>query len=190
MDRDEELLHIKKVIDGDLASFSYLVEDHKQGAFSLALRIVKNQEDAEEVAQDAFLKAYRSLKNFKRESAFSTWLYRIVYNTALSHLRKKQLPTTVLETEHSEYDLGETNRAFTELVREDQRRYLALALEKLSAEEATMINLYYSKEKGMDEIAEIVGLSHGNVRVKLLRTRKKLHGILSGLLKKEMRDIL
>src|SRR4028118_364292 len=82
---------VTRVINGDTAAFELIVEEYKRMVFSTALRIVKNHEDAEEIAQDALIKAFKSLKNFGWNASFSSWLYRIVYNTALTHLRKKNI---------------------------------------------------------------------------------------------------
>ena len=89
MNYQEDSFYISKVLKGNLPSFAILVEKHKAMAFTLALRITKNHEDAEEIAQDSFLKAYNSLSSFKQESRFSTWLYKIIYNTALIQVKEK-----------------------------------------------------------------------------------------------------
>lgn len=190
MDNEDDLLYIDKVIDGDTSNFSYLVDKYQSRAYSLALGIVKNEEDAEEVSQDAFVKAFRSLSKFKRQSSFSSWLYRIVYNTALSKIRKKGVKTTNLEEEVENSSISETNQAFDRLVSDDRSRFLKQALNMLPEEDVTLINLFYMHDKNAEEIGVIMSLSHSNVRVKLLRTRKKLHSILSKSLKKEIREIL
>ena len=190
MDQEDDLWYIVKVLDGDSSYYSFLVEKYESKAYTLALRIVRNEEDAQEVSQDAFLKAFKSLSKFKREASFSSWLYRIVYNTSLSRIKKKQIKTTELTFESENISIDETQQGFARLVKEDRKRYLQLAMNQLSEEESTMINLFYSDDKNADEIGEIMSLSHGNVRVKLLRTRKKLLTILSQALNKEIREIL
>lgn len=190
MDDEDDLVYIERVIDGETSCFANLVDKYQSRAYTLALRIVKNEEDAEEVSQDAFVKAFRSLEKFKRESSFSSWLYRIVYNTALSRLRKKRIQTTFLDIEDENVSVDDTHHSFRELVKEDRKRYLKYALDKLSVEEATLIDLFYSHEKNADEIGEIMNISHGNVRVKLLRARKKMHETLSKLLRQEIREII
>lgn len=190
MDHEDDLLYIDKVIGGDTSSFAKLVDKYQDKAYALALGIVKNDEDAEEVAQDAFVKAFRSLKKFKREAAFSSWLYRIVYNTALSRIRKKSIATTTLDVEDQGSSIDETNHSFYQLVSQDRKRYLKYALNTLPEEDVTLINLFYSEEKNADEIGDIMSMSHSNVRVKLLRARRKLHEILSRVLKKEIQEIL
>ncbi|MEP7169111.1 MAG: sigma-70 family RNA polymerase sigma factor, partial [Bacteroidota bacterium] len=81
---EDDNFYIDKILKGDDASFESLVNKHKTMAYNIAFRILKSREDAEEIAQDSFLKAYHSLKEFKRESKFSTWLYRIIYNNSIS----------------------------------------------------------------------------------------------------------
>jgi RNA polymerase sigma-70 factor (ECF subfamily) len=91
MDYKDDTIYIRQVLEGKINAFSYLVDKHKDKAYNLAFRICGNREEAEEIAQDAFLKAFRSLKKFQMKSSFSTWLYRIVYNTAIFQLKIFQL---------------------------------------------------------------------------------------------------
>ena len=85
---------IEKVLQGDTSSYNYLVNNYKDMEYNLAIKIIRNHEDAEEVAQDSFVKAFQKLNSFKGESKFSTWLYTIVYRTAISKIRKKNIETT------------------------------------------------------------------------------------------------
>ena len=96
---ESDSYYIEKVLNNDVAAFSKLIDKHKEMVFTVAVRILRNREDAEEIAQDTFIKAYKSLKTFKRESKFSTWLYRIAYNAAISKTRKKRLQTVDLDYE-------------------------------------------------------------------------------------------
>lgn len=179
---------IEKTTNGDLKAYGKLVDKYKAQAYTLALRIVKNSADAEEVAQDAFMKAYKSLAKFKKEAKFSTWLYRIVYNTACTRASKKRITTTTID-DHVHLNGNYTESAHR-LMEEDRKKYLRAALNKLQEEEAAMINLYYTHEKDMHEIADIMGMTHVNVRVKLSRVRKKLYTLLQGALKHELKNIL
>ncbi|MTI20303.1 RNA polymerase sigma factor [Fulvivirga sp. RKSG066] len=190
MAEKEDHVYINQVLDGDMSAFAWLVDKHKQNAYTLALKIVKNEYDAEEVSQDAFLKAFKALSKFKQESSFSTWLYRIVYNTALSKIKKKQLDTTPIEDGHHNITMGKLTESMTGLIAEDRKKYLKLAINKLGDEEAVLVNLYYTAEKDMTEIAQVMDMSHVNVRVKLSRVRKKLYTILEQLLKGEIRNIV
>ncbi|MDX1629456.1 MAG: sigma-70 family RNA polymerase sigma factor [Fulvivirga sp.] len=189
MTRKEESQLIESIIHGDVHAFSLLVDQYRDHAFTLALRIVKSREDAEEVSQDAFYKAYRHLKKFKHESSFSTWLYRIVYNTALSKIKKQRLQAETMEQAHLQIAEEHAINGLSDLVAADRKKYLNLAMERLPKEEASLLSLQYTQDKDMLEIAEITGLTHGNVRVKLTRARKKLFEKLSVLLKKELNSI-
>ncbi len=89
MKLSDDNFYISKILAGDSTAYVFLIEKYKNMAFSIALKITRNREDAEEIAQDAFIKVYDSLKDFRKKSKFSTWLYKIVYNTAISRIRKK-----------------------------------------------------------------------------------------------------
>jgi len=93
----DDSFYIEKVINGDTSAYTNLVNKHKDMVYTIALRIARNHQDAEEIAQDVFLKAFQSLESFRQKSKFSTWLYRIVYNTAISKIRKKQPEVTALD---------------------------------------------------------------------------------------------
>ena len=97
MNPTKDQICIEKILQGDTSSFSFLVESYKDMAYTIAMKIVRNAEDAEEVAQDSFVKAYQQLQSFKGNSKFSTWLYTIVYRTAISKIRKKKLEVTDID---------------------------------------------------------------------------------------------
>ena len=159
--------------------------------FSLALKLLRNREEAEEVAQDAFVKAYQSLSDFKGGAKFSTWLYRIVYNTAISRLRKSVPETIDLDQVSFNIESEDlTTGAYKTLKDEDRKKYLDLVLSKLDPEENFFITLYYYEEKSLDEIAEISELSKNHVKVKIFRTRQKILGLLKKSLNEEIIGIL
>lgn len=167
--------YIGKVMEGETAAFAILVERYKTLAYNISLRIVKRPEDAEEITQDAFVKAYGSLHSFKGDSRFSTWLYRIVYNSSITHLRKKRREVPV-DSESREMHVN------TDLLDDDGSQNdeflaaaLKLAVDSLPETEQTMITLYYYDNSSVEDIAKIMSLSVSNVKVKLFRTRKKLH---------------
>ncbi len=174
MSLKEDSYYIAEVLKGNTRAYSMLVEKYQSLAYTLALRMVKNPRDAEEIAQDAFVKAYTSLSSFRGKSKFSTWLYRIIYNTAVSMLRKKQVELAKIDEkpEHA-FNLVHNDCEY------DQNEYTLKALEKaletLDADERFLVTLYYYENAAIDEIAQITGLSQSNVKVKLFRSRKKLH---------------
>jgi RNA polymerase sigma-70 factor (ECF subfamily) len=160
-------------------------------AYSLALKLVKNREDAEEIAQDAFIKAYQSLGQFKGSSRFSTWLYRIVYNTSISKLRKTSAEVVRLEDSSvGEKESSEVMDAYYKLQDQERKKFLDLVLEKLEPDENFLVTLYYYDEKDLDEISQITGLTRNNVKVKIFRARQKMSGMLKKYLKDELIGIL
>ncbi|MBN1158541.1 MAG: RNA polymerase sigma factor [Bacteroidales bacterium] len=176
---DTEL--ISRILKGEVSGYAILVDRYKDLVFTVAYCIAKNREDAEEIAQDAFLKAFRNLKQFRGKSRFSTWLYRITYNTAVSKKRLKSIPiipiesvnhfgTTILEDPEAEVQAGEDEKA----------SLLEKALNALAEDERTIITLYYLDDSSVDEIRSITGLSAANVKVKLFRARNKMKVIISG----------
>lgn len=181
---------IQKVLSGNVRAYAKLVDKYQALAYTLAFRVLAHEQEAEEVAQDAFVKAYQALSQYQGEATFSTWLYRIVYNTALSRLRKKKLATTSLNTRYHQPEVSETNNSFQTLVQQDRQVIVERALRKLPPEEAALINLYYIQEKTAKEIRAITGLTDVNVRTKLFRARKKLYGYLQKMLKNGKEDLL
>ena len=183
MQNKDDWYYIEKVLNGEPASYAPLVERYKDMAYNISLRIVRRPEDAEEITQDAFVKAYRSLKGFKGDAKFSTWLYRIVYNSSVSHIRRKQ--RVDLADSESMDRLRIADPAEESDQQNDELMVTALkrATDSLPAEEQTMITLYYYDDRSIDEIAGIMNLSVSNVKVKLFRTRKKLHDLVQKISK-------
>lgn len=182
--------YIKKVIAGESRYYAKLVEKHQSMAYTMALRIIKNKEEAEEIAQDAFVKAYQALDTFRGEAKFSTWLYRIIYHQSVSKLRKRKLDTTDLDLEKVDLNANVLNDSLLKYEKEEQKKYLELAINLLNEEESTVINLFYLQESSIKEICEITGLTESNVKIKLHRGRKKLLLELQRILKDELINIL
>ncbi|MBI9053941.1 MAG: sigma-70 family RNA polymerase sigma factor [Bacteroidales bacterium] len=187
----EDKYYIDRILNGDVNAFSLLVDKHKNLVFTIALRMLKNSEDAEELSQDTFVKAYNSLKEFKFESKFSTWLYRITYNGAISRLRKKQIEITNIESGTIvDSDVISSYNAINELKRNEQKKYINQVIENLREEDAFLITMYYLNESSIEEISEITGFSISNVKVKLFRARKRFYNELKVILKEEVTTIL
>ena len=191
MEAKEDQIYIDKVLKGDKNAFAYLIDKYKDMVFTLAFRIVKSREDAEEVAQDSFLKAYQKLDSFKGESKFSTWLYSIVYRSSLTKIRKKKLDTTdidsfVLDNHTEDHDFPQIEA----IKNGEQEKYVKKAIENLGEKDALLITLFYLHNNSIEEIQEITDMSQSNVKVTLFRARKKLHKQLSLLLKEEIKTIL
>ncbi len=191
MDKTADQIYIDKVLQGDTNAFAYLVNKYKSLAFTVALKIVRNREDAEEIAQDSFVKAYTQLHTFKGESKFSTWLYTIVYRNSISKIRKKKIETVdaddyIIENHKTDFDFPQIEA----IKNEEQKKYVAQAINNLSENDALLITLYHLNECSVEEIEEITGLTKTNIKVKLFRIRKKLYNELSLLLKDEVKEII
>jgi len=191
MDKTTDQIYIDKVIQGETNAFAYLVNKYKNMVYTLAKNIVKNNEDAEEIAQDSFLKAFQKLHTFKGESKFSTWLYTIVYRNSISMIRKNKIATSdidnyVIENYSSGFDFPQIEA----IKKGEQKKYVAKAILNLPETDAFLISLYYLNESTVDEIEKITGLTKTNIKVKLFRLRKKLFNELSLLLNDEVKAIL
>jgi RNA polymerase sigma-70 factor (ECF subfamily) len=166
---------IQEILNGKTERYEYFLDRYSQQVFVLIDRIVSCQEDAEELTQDVFLKAFQQLSSFKAESSFSTWIYRIATNTALSAVRKKK--DDVVRLDDSVFaNLSDTQvDDALEDDSEEQLQRLSSAMQKLEADERALITLYYMEEKPLSEIAFIMGMKENNAKVKLHRIRKKLY---------------
>jgi RNA polymerase sigma factor (sigma-70 family) len=180
MDYKGDIFYIKQVLEGKTIAYTYLVDQHKDHAFNLAFRICGNREEAEEIAQDAFIKAYKSLGNFKMRSSFATWLYRIVYNSAISLIRTRKKVISLEDFPGNISDsISYSDSEAESKVEEDYRNTLLnIALQKISEEEKGLISLYYFEEMTIDEISEVTGLNKSTIKVKLFRARQKMLEII------------
>jgi len=188
MEQKDDIFYIEKVKSGHTAYFSNIVENYQDIVFSIALKVLRNREDAEEMAQESFIKAYKSIHNFKGDAKFSTWLYRITYNTCISEVRKKKqyfVSTSDIEIKDETEELN-----FDGIPAENRAKYIKAAMDKLPEDEYTLVLLYYFKDQSIDEISRITKLTASNTKVKLHRARKKLHTILTDILKEDLYTIL
>lgn len=184
-------LYLRLVLEGNVSKFSYFVDKYKGMAFSIAFRIVDNKEDAEEIVQDAFLKAFRSLEKFRKDSKFSTWFYKIVVNSSLSRTRsKKPELSSIDEDDIADVVVESVESAYRSLDLSDQKKFIHHALEELGIEDRLLLTLYYLNENSIDEITEITNITQDNVKMKLHRARNKMYKILNKNLKLEIQSIL
>ena len=191
VDHQQDNTYITKVLEGDRNAYAYLVDKYKTMVYSLALRLVKDREEAEEISQDAFIKAYQSLASFRGKSKFSSWLYRIVYNTAISKLRQQPAGKVSLDDSNiSETLYMESKENYNTLSAGERKKYLEVALDSLDTDEKMFVILYYYEERDLDEIAEIAGLTKTNTKVKLYRARKKMLTVLQNHLREETYNLL
>ena len=170
---------IDKALQGDTRAFGQLVEKYQAFVFTIAIRIVKVREEAEEVAQDSFIKAYESLSSFRGESKFSSWLYSIAYRKALDSLRtnKKNSNLELIE-EITEVDSGTLENALSYIEEKERKEVIQKCIMELNEQEAAIITFFYFEELSIKEISKITELSEDNVKVKLYRSRKKLFSLL------------
>ncbi|MCU0356858.1 MAG: sigma-70 family RNA polymerase sigma factor [Cyclobacteriaceae bacterium] len=178
---DPEFALIDGIVAGNQQGYAELVNRYKNYAFTLANKILGNRAEAEEAAQDAFIKAYHHLGAFKRDSRFSTWLYRIVFNTAISYKRKQKGHHQSIESAIIEYQAEDTGM----LERQDKKKYLDKAINQLSEADKIAITLFYLQEFSLEEIAGITGMPANTVKVRIHRARIRLAEELKRLLKKE-----
>ena len=191
VEHQQDNIYITKVLEGDRNAFAYLVDKYKTMVYSLALRLVKDREEAEEISQDAFIKAYQSLASFKGKAKFSSWLYRIVYNTAISKLRQQPAGRVSLDEPNIPDTLYlESKENYDTLSADERKKYLEKALDSLDSDEKMLVILYYYEEQDLDEIASIAGLTKTNTKVKLFRARKKMLTVLQSYLKEETYNLL
>ena len=183
---------IEQTLAGNQAAYADLIKRHQRFVFTLALRFSKNREDAEEIAQDCFVKAYRSLANFQRQSKFSTWLYSIVYTTAMTFLRKRRIDTDSIDDENTYIQLENSSSGFDVNSAENKSRsyYLNQAIAQLLPDDAAIITLFYMGEQSLDEIGQTLGIEPNTVKVKLFRARQRLKEKLERSLKHEVKELI
>lgn len=170
-----EKQRIQQIINGDTAAFGYFVDTYQHMAVSIAFRICRHKPEAEDIAQNAFVKAFKNLHTFKRNSKFSTWFYRIVYNTALTEIRKSVHQTefvaykhTELQAKYAEFD------TLDHITKKERKELIDEAMAKIPKSEAVVLTLFYLEENSVKEVATIMGLTISNIKVKLYRGRKNL----------------
>lgn len=175
---DESL--IQQALAGQQTAFSMLVKRHERYVFTLALRFVRNREDAHEVAQDSLLRAFRYLADFRGECKFTTWLYKITYSTALNHLRKNAPHILSLDDAARPLQLPDdgTPDAAHPLETADRNAELHRAIAQLLPDDASIITLFYLYEQTLEEICQIMDLTMTNAKTKLCRARQRLKTVV------------
>lgn len=185
MTREQEAAIVRKVLNGDTNAFERLVVEYEKNVYNIALRMTSNSEDAQDMTQEAFIKAFNSLSNFRGESKFSVWLYRIVNNVCLDFLRSKnRRPTVSLsveddEGEETQIDIADESQSPERLLdktltRESVRR----GLEQMPPEYRQILLLREIQGLSYDEISQALDLEVGTVKSRIFRARKKLSNFL------------
>ena len=182
---------ITRVLRGEHQLYSELVTRYQNFVFTLALRYTPQREDAEEIAQDVFVKAYKALKDFRGESKFSTWLYSIVNSTSITFLRKKKLDISSLDNENvfEHADSRESGMSANQVEVKSKVEMVTRAIQLLSADDARLITLFYKAEQSLEEIAKILDMETNTVKVKLHRARTRLKEKMEKYFTQEVRDL-
>ena len=194
MHQNTDQYYIDKILEGDTQSFSTLVSRYKDFVYTIAYRMVKSKEEAEEVAQDSFIKAYQSLSSFRGESKFSSWLYKVVYRKALDRIRMNNKKRTVelieeitVSGNEDTWGLPDEN-ALHYLEETEKKKIIQDSILQLKEQDAAIITFYYFEELSVREIADITKLSEDNIKIKLHRSRKRLFSLLKDYILPEITD--
>jgi len=182
---------INLVLKGDFNAYSILVERYQNFVFTIVLRYIKSREDAEEVAQDVFIKAYRSLGSFKGDAKFSTWLYTVTTTTSISFLRKKRMAVQSLDNENV-FELADnvdSGMTANQIEQKSRVNMVNEAIKMLSPDDAQIITLFYKGEQTLEEIAQILGKEPNAVKVQLHRARGRLKEKMQKYFSHEVKDI-
>ena len=181
MTREQELTVIRRVQHGDVDAFGLLVTAYEKNVFNVALQMLGNREDAQDIAQEAFLKAYNSLSSFRGDSKFSSWLYRIVSNLCLDFKRRQsRRPSSSLtveddDGENVQLDIADESQSpETLLERKLTREAVRRGLAELPDEQRQILLLREIQGLSYEEIGEAMGLEAGTVKSRIFRARKKL----------------
>ena len=187
MTTNNDQILINQIIEGDANAFTILIDRYKDLVFTLALRMLKNREEAEEVAQDTFIKTYKSLDKFKGHSKFSTWIYRVAYNTCLDRIKKNKKHLKDVEiNEFTAHQVLSINNVLDTLEAKEQKDAIQRCINILPSEDSFLLTLYYFDDLSLAEISEVIGITSNSIKVKLFRCRKKLAGILKSQLEPEI----
>lgn len=182
---------ISRVLNGEQNAYAELVNRYQGYVFTLVLRMIKSREDAEEVAQDVFIKAYRSLANFRGESKFSTLLYTISNTTSITFLRKKKLEIHSLDNEKvfEVADGKDSGFSANQVEQKSKVNMVNKAIALLSPDDAEVITLFYKAEQNLEEISRIMGLDTNTIKVRLHRARTRLKNKMETYFAQEVKDL-
>ncbi len=182
---------ISRVLKGEKQCFSELVNRYQNYVFTLTLRYTKNREDAEEIAQDIFIKAYKSLGGFRGSAKFSTWLYTIVNTTCITFLRKKKYEVQPLDDEKVfiSADYADSLNNYSLVEQKSKIQMVTKAIDLLNPDDAEIITLFYKAEQSLEEISRILGLETNTAKVRLHRARAKLKEKMEKYFAHEVKDL-
>jgi len=187
--KKEDTALVKKAKDGDGKAYDALILLYKDAVYGIIYRMVHNKQEAEDLTQEAFIKAYNSIRSFNEEYAFSTWLFKIATNNCIDFFRKRKLKTHSME-QNIRYKDGEIKQEYADKERTADKDLLATektqlifeAIDQLPEKYKTAIVLRHHEEKSYEEIAQILGLPLGTVKARIFRARE--------MLKKSLKEVL
>ncbi len=178
MSHNQDQNSIDSILEGDSHAFAVLIDRYKHMVFTIALKIVKNREDAEEVAQDVFVNAYKALNTYKGDAKFSTWLYRIAYYKSLDYAKKnKRKPPMISLSISGIYHLSSPDGPLDSIEATERQTIIRDALDQLPEGDSVLITLHYYDGMTLKEIASVMGITTNTAKVRLFRSRKRLADI-------------
>ncbi|MDT8402772.1 MAG: sigma-70 family RNA polymerase sigma factor [Bacteroidales bacterium] len=181
-------LYIKKVLDGDIDAFRYFVHQYKDRAYNIAFSVLKNEFDARDAVQEAFIIAFHKLDKFRERSKFSTWFFRIVINEALKNSKRAGKEKYINDTRTDYADPGYIEIQ-DNLTRDQQKYFIEQAMQNIPSNEALALSLFYIEEYAIEEIREMTGWTESKVKVLLHRARKNMYHELNVLLATEKKTL-
>ncbi|MDL2221899.1 sigma-70 family RNA polymerase sigma factor [Parabacteroides sp. OttesenSCG-928-N08] len=180
MELYSDIYYVERVLAGETGCFACLIDRYSDPVYNLIVQVVRNREDAQELTQDVFMKVFRKLSTFKSESRFSTWLYRIAYNTAISETRRRKMEYLAFdELQLTNAPDPEMSDWLSEVDNHERLDRLDRAMEQLPADERILILLFYMEGHSVEQLTEITALTTSNVKTKLHRIRKKLYLLMT-----------
>ena len=183
---DDETL-VARVQDGDSSAYDHLVQRYKERLYATVYHMTSNHEDANDLVQDAFIKAYKSIKSFKRESSFYTWIYRIAVNRTLNHLKRGKTRQhfslddidTHIQNDPDFVELLSYVTPRREVGLSELQEKLNVALQKLSEPHRAVVVMHDVQGLTHADIAKALGCSEGTVRSRLFYARQQMQGLLA-----------
>ncbi|MFC1733046.1 RNA polymerase sigma factor [candidate division KSB1 bacterium] len=180
MNKDDAAI-VRKALNGNQDAFTQLLKKYRGAIYSLVLKMVKNKEEADDLVQETFIKAFGALSSFNAEFAFSTWLFKIASNNCIDYLRKKRLQTLSLDKPVESKD-GQVTKEFADpivnpemqLIQTEKSSIIDVAIESLPKKYRIVIVMRHKEEKSYEEIAKILCIPLGTVKARIFRAREKL----------------
>ncbi len=182
--KQEEYEIIQMIVSGNQELYRVLVEQYQNYVYTAAYKILGHEQDAEDVSQESFVKAYNHLSRFKFDSKFSTWLYRIVVNTAITAKRKRKYFEQDSNLQHC------VSKPLDQIKHNEQQYFIQMGFNQLKEDDVVVLSLFYLKELHVKEIAEILNLEENTVKVRIHRARKKLAEKMAYLVNNNVNDLL